>query len=295
MNYVIVDGGNRVGKSVAVKVAASRLSASRTVRWSACDEGGTAVGLLRGIFGLDTAPTFFLRVLNAVATLSLTPAEASMADLRSLVLASDASRQEPVFVVELAERLEIRELKSLLNFAKELVDMRRGRFIFVFAPTDKLDTIGDFGAATRATVVHVGELNDEETTAFLKNSGCGADQSAALYGLIGGHLPHLLSYTVHEYCRGTKTRADVEGAFRAKIDAQVDSVNCDLGVGAACRGLCGVATKEWPSPGVLDVLLKKHLVVKSLKKGVYMDSQLVRAYVQASCSCNPLIQRPAPS
>jgi hypothetical protein len=189
-------------------------------------------------------------------------------------------------VVEMAERLEVRELKVLLDFAKELVDELRGRFIFVFSPTDKLNAIGDFGSVSRATVIHVGDLSDKEAIAFLMNSGCGAERSAALYGLIGGHLPHLVSDTVREFCRGTTSRADVEGALLADVRAQLKSVDRVLGMGSACLGLCGVATEVWPTPGVLDELLKKHLVVAALKKGVYVDSQLVRAHVAASCSCN---------
>lgn len=285
-DFVIVDGGNCVGKSVAVEVAASRLSASRTVRWSGCDEGSTAVGVLRGLFGLDTtASTSFLRVLTAVAKLS-PPAPASIADLRGLVLASDASRREPVLVVEMAERLDVRELKALLDFAKELVDKRRGRFVFVFSPTDKLDAIGDFGSVSRATVIHVGNLAHAEAMGFLAGAGCDAGRAAALDVLVGGHLPHLISEAVRGYCRGAWPLADVEGTLLAGLGAQVRAADRALGAGSACRGLCGVAAEAWPSPEVLDVLLRKHLVVAALKRGVVIESRLVRAYVNANCSCS---------
>lgn len=66
-DYIVVDGGNRVGKSIAVKVAASRLSAKRTVRWSVCGEGGTAALVLRGLYGLDTQTTSLLRIISGVA------------------------------------------------------------------------------------------------------------------------------------------------------------------------------------------------------------------------------------
>lgn len=169
----------------------------------------------------------------------------------------------------MAERLEVKELKSMLDFAKELADKRRGRFIFVLSPTDELATIGDFGAVSRADAIHIGDLSDTETTAFLTKTGCAADRCSALYTLIGGHLPHLVTGTVLKYCRGAMTLADVEGALFAEIAARVGAADRVLGIGSACGGLCGVETKVWPKPGVLDVLVKKHLVVEAIKKDVF--------------------------
>jgi hypothetical protein len=83
-DYIVVDGGNRVGKSVAVEVAASRLSGSRSVRWSACDEGDTAAVLLRRLFGLDDAATSLSRNFAKL----LPPVPPSVADIRKLVLSS---------------------------------------------------------------------------------------------------------------------------------------------------------------------------------------------------------------
>jgi hypothetical protein len=285
-NYVILDGGNRVGKSVAVEVAASRLSASRTVRWSVCDDGSTAVDVLRGIFGLNTAPTSFMRVLTAVAKLSSSPpAPPSMADLRGLVLASDASRREPVLVVEMAERLSVRELKALLDFAKDLVDKRRGRFVFVFSPTDKLGAIGKFGSVSRAQIIHVGNLGHVESMDFLARTGCNAGRAAALDALVGGHFPHLVSHAVRDFCRGALPLAEVEGGFLADIGARVEAVDVELGSGSTCSGLCGVVAKAWPSPEVRDLLVKSHLVVAALKGGIFVESRLVRAWINASCVC----------
>jgi hypothetical protein len=273
-----------VGKSVAVEVAAARLSASRTVRWSVCDEGSTAAGVLRHVFGLDAEPASFSRVVAAVAKLSL-PAPASIADIRGLVLKTGASRPEPVFVVEMAERLGVRELKSLLDFAKELVDKRRGRFVFVFSPTDKLDVIGDFGSVSRAKVIHVGNLDHAESMALLARAGCDAGRAAALDAVVGGHLPHLISDDVDDYCRGVRPLAGVQGTLLALLGAEARAVDRLLGSGSACRGLCGVEAEAWPTPELLDALLKKHLVVAALKRGVLIESRLVRAYVNASCSC----------
>lgn len=285
-DFVILDGGNRVGKSVAVRVAASRLSASRTVRWwSVCTEGSTAIGVLRGLFGLDTASMSFMRVLTSVAKLSPS-APPSIADLQGLVFASDASHQEPVLVVDMAERLGVRELKALLDFAKELVDERRGRFVFVFSPTDKLDAIGDFGSVSRAEVIHVGSLGHVESIEFLAGAGCDAGRAAALDALVGGHLPHLVSKAVRECCRGALPLAEVEGTLLAGVGAQVRAANGVLGKGPVCNGLCSaVAEAAYPSPEVLNVLLKKRLVVAALNRGILIESRLVRAWVNATCAC----------
>jgi hypothetical protein len=282
--YTIVDGGNGVGKSVAVEVAASRLSGTHSVLWSKCKEGHTAAIVLRRLFGLDTAASAFTRVISGAAKLQLHE-PLSVDDIEHVALSTYASGSEPVFVVEMAERLEVKELKFLLDFAKELVDKRRGRFIFVFSPTDKLDAIGDFGSTSRAEVIHVGDLSEGEMVTFLTRSECDEDQAGALYALIGGHLPHLVSRTVSNYCRGAISLTGLESELFAKIGAQVEAVDRILGIGSACNGLCGVLTKVWTKPEVLDVLLKKHLVIAVLQKGIYVDSQIVRAFVNAHCEC----------
>lgn len=287
-DFIVVDGGDRVGKSVAVEVAASRLSGSHTVRWSACDEGDTAAVLLRRLFGLDDATTSLSRIFAGVAKL-LPPAPPSVADIRRLVLSSSSasagSSLEPVLVVEMAERLEVKELKSMLDFAKELADKRRGRFIFVFSPTENLDDIRRFGSLSRAKVVHVGDLSDSEATSFLAQVGCSPERASALYALVGGHLPHLVTDTAREYCRGTLALSDVNGVLFADIDAQVEAVDRVLGTGSTCRGLCGVQTKDWPKPGVLDMLLREHLVMAALRKGIFLDSKLVISFADARCHC----------
>ena len=282
MDYVVVDGGNRVGKSVAVEVAASRLSGTHSVLWSVCNEGDTAAMVLRRLLGLDVEMSTTSLVFASLAKLQLSEPR-SVAEIRSLVLSTSKSGSEPVFVVEMAERLEVKELKALLDFAKELTDLRRGRFIFVFSPTEKFDAIGEFGSLSRAKVIDVGDLSEAETTTFLTRSGCAKDQAVALYAFIGGHLPHLLSDTVFDYCRGTLSLAGVESTLFAKIGKHVENV--DRILRSACDGLCGVMTKAWPEPEVLDVLLKEHLVIALLEGGVYVDSQVVRAFVNARCTC----------
>jgi len=284
-NYIIVDGGNRVGKSVVVEAVASRFSHTRTVRRSQCNEGSSAVSILRHLFGLDKTAGAFSRVL--LRTLQCLPSEPpSVAIIEDLVRSiSCSSKLEPVFVVEMAERLEIKELKTLLDFAKVLVDKGCGRFIFVFSPTDKLDTIGDFGSVSRAEVVHIGDFSETETTTFLVSLGCDADQAIELYNLIGGHLPYLMQRSIRDYCHSLLPLPKIEAMLLEKIGSQVEAVDRVLGIGSACSGLCGVQTNVWPKREVIDLLLKKHLIIAALNKGIFIESQMIRSFMNLHCSC----------
>jgi len=284
-DYVIVDGGNRVGKSVAVEVAASRLSATRTVRWSQCEDGDTAATVLRSLLGLDAPATSLSRVISGAARLS-PPEPPEVRDIAKVLLVN-APGPAPVFVVEMAERLNVGELKALLDLAKVLVDKSRGRFVFVFSPTHKFRAIRSFGSLSRATVIHVGDLSESEALSFLARSGCDEALAHALYALVGGHLPHLSSAGIKGACLGTVSASDAVSRLREGIDEQLKAVDDALGgaAGAACAGLCGVATKVRPTPAVLEALVTEHLVVATLRKGVLVESRLVLAHANATCSC----------
>jgi hypothetical protein len=283
-DFLVVDGGNRVGKSVAVEVAAARLSITRTVLWSKCKLGGTAAAVLWRLYGLDTTVQgVFARAIAGVA--KMPPLEqSSISDIEDLVTSASAPAVEPVLVVEMAERLEVPELKSLLDFAKELVDKRRGRFIFVFSPTDKLDAIRSFGSLSRAKAVHVGDLSQTEATEFATGSGCNNDKAASVYALAGGHLPHLVSDMVLDYCRGLAALSEVEAALIADIGAKAEAVDRQLGACSACAGLGGVAEKAWPAPELLAALVREHLVVAALRSGYYIGSQAARTYAATRCA-----------
>jgi hypothetical protein len=285
--YIVVDGGNGVGKSVIVKAAASRLSETHTVLWSNCNKEHTAVLVLRSLFRFDREAESVVSLITA-SFAKLSPSEPpSVTKFQAWLLSADAAGPEPIFVVEMAERLEIEELKTLLDLAKEVADERRGRFIFVFSPSDKLSAIRSFGSFTRAKIIHVGDLSVTEASLLLTRSGCSADQASALYALIGGHLPHLVSDTALEYCRGSISLADVKGVLLADIGRKVKDVDDLLGLGgSACDGLIGVMTEVRPKPEVLNALLKEHLVVGSLRKRYYVDSQMVRTFVDARCARN---------
>lgn len=61
-HFVVVEGGNRMGKSIAVRAAAVALSRSRAVLWYNCTEESTMDAVLRGLYGLDS-PALFERLL----------------------------------------------------------------------------------------------------------------------------------------------------------------------------------------------------------------------------------------
>ena len=294
-SYVIVDGGNRVGKSVAVEVAMSRLSQSHSVFAYSCEEGSTASVVLRGLFNLDGGQAgWFARTLGAYVKLPENP-PISSSDIKGVLLRARPYLPEPVFVVEMAERLEVKELKALFDLAKEIVDKRRGRFIFVFSPSDKLHDILDFGSVSRARVVHVGDLTADEAKEVLAGSGCDSDRALELFALVGGHLPDLVSDHVGDFCRGYGSLPGVEAALTAAVNVKLTRVDEAFGSGAACAGLCSTVANDVPS--ILDnserkrrleiifALVQKHLVVASLTLGRHIDSKFLRTFISEQCSC----------
>ena len=64
-SFVIVEGGSRVGKTIAVKAAAVALSRSRAVLWYNCTEDSTMDAILRGLYALDH-PLLVERLFSAL-------------------------------------------------------------------------------------------------------------------------------------------------------------------------------------------------------------------------------------
>ena len=140
----------------------------------------------------------------------------------------------------------------------------------------------------------MGDLSEAEAQLFIAKMGCGPDQATELFSLTGGHLPHLMMRASRLFCSGRAPISYVESELIADVDDQVEAVDRSLGVGSACAGLCGVVAKAWPAPGVLGALIREHLVVAALKKGVYVDSQAARAVIALRCACGvaaPLLIR----
>jgi hypothetical protein len=296
--FVIVDGGNAVGKSVAVEAAAAILSRNgRVVLPAICEAGDSAAGVLQRIFGLERPASLIAHMLGAVAKTSPSRAPPPVAEIRRALIAR-APGAEPVFVVEMAERLAVAEIKALLDLAKEVVDKRSGRFVFVFSPNaGAFDAIRSFGSLSRAKVVHVGSLDAAEAAKLLTGLGCNEDRAASFAALVGGHLPHLICDSALHYCGGAQlSLRDAEAELLAGVAAQVKVLDRVHGPGAACAGLCGVASEKWPPPSLLDALLRAHLVIASLQLDVIIESRLVQSFMTLRCNCElSAAQLPAPA
>lgn len=166
-NFVVLDGANRMGKTTVAKSVAAQLSGTRAVQFAECTANDTANSVLvkllipRSIFVeqlLSVLPTPF-----RPATLSHT----SDALSEALLHQPEYSGHEPVFIVEMAERLPVGDLKTLLDLAKLLADKHRGRFIFVFSPSVILSDISGFGAMTRASIISVSDFTETESLLYL--------------------------------------------------------------------------------------------------------------------------------
>ena len=297
--YVVVDGGNAAGKSVAVEAAAAILSRDGRVVLSAmCEAGDSAAGVLQRIFGPERPATLIAHVLGAVTKTLPSGGPPRVAEIRRALIAR-APGAEPVFVVEMAERLAVAELKALLDLAKEVVDKRSGRFVFVFSPNDAnvLDAIRSFGSLSRAQVVHVGRLGAAEAARLLAGLGCNELRAAAFVALVGGHMPHLIGTSARHYCGGAQlSLRDAEAELLAGLAAQVKVLDRVHGPGSSCAGLCGVASEIWPPPSLLDALLRAHLAIASLQLDIIIESRLVQSFMALRCNCDaPAAQFPAPA
>lgn len=296
--YVVIDGGNAAGKSVAVEAAAAILSRDGRVVLSAiCEAGDSAAGVLQRIFGLERPASLIAHVLGAVTKTSPSGGPPPVAEIRRALIAR-APVAEPVFVVEMAERLAVAELKSLLDLAKEVVDKRSGRFVFVFSPNaGAFDAIRSFGSLSRAQVVHVGSLDAAEAARLLAGLGCNELRAAAFVSLVGGHLPHLIGNSARHYCGGAQlSLRDAEAELLAGLAAQVKALDRVHGPGATCASLCGVTSEIWPPPNLLDALLRAHLAIASLQLDIIVESRLVQRFMALRCNCEaPAAQLPAPA
>ena len=281
--FVMVEGGNRMGKSVAVRAAAARLSTQRTVLWASCAFSCTTDTVLQRLFGLQRNA-----LVDYLFGLMRSPT-APPAGVEELVLARARSAPEPVLVVERAELLPLEELKRLLNFAKEMRDAGLGRFIFVFSPSDKLTAVSAFGSMSRARIVQVLDLSHGEAVALLAQF-CPPDRTAQVLGLLGGHLPHLVEDVVADFCAGSLGANALEGFFTALMDAKLKQVELQVECrGCACAALCAVVNGAWTgsaTAGARSLLLAQHIARSSLLHGQHtIDAPFVLGYIETRCSC----------
>ena len=282
--FLVVEGGNRAGKSTAVRAAAARLSAGRTVLWSACTSSSTADTVLQRLFGLQR--NLVVDYLSNLMRVAAGPP----AEVQELVLARAASVPEPVLVVERAELLPLQELKRLVDFAKELVDADLGRFIFVFSPSDKLAAVSAFGAISRASIIPVLDLTRSEALEMLGHF-CTPERATSVYTLLGGHLPHLMGKDVRRFCAGALDVGELQTAFSVLVRNKLRAVDLQLGctTGAcACKAACAVLREGEKDSSFLasarPLLLGVHLIRSSLNSGLHIiDAPFVRSYLQQNC------------
>ncbi len=295
-NFVIVEGGNGMGKSIAVKAAAANLSRSRTVLWYNSTPESTLLGTLHDLYGLERM--WLIDRLISVVLSKVLP----VTDVQKLVLSRNPTLPEPVLVVEKAEHLSVHVLKGLVNFAKELVDAKLGPFVFVFSPSDKLNEIAGYGAMSRAEVIPVQDFSLPETMQYL--SYCVSPERASMvHTLIGGHLPHLMEKAVPQFCSDAMDFEALTSYYSGLVAAKLKSVDMQLGCRAghcSCNATCAVLLAEYDNPLFMrarDVLLKKHLIRASLSQEVYViDAPFIRTYIQKICKCTAVPSIPhAPS
>lgn len=302
-NFLVVEGGNRMGKSTVVEAALHILSRTRVVRsFSRCFRDSTAGEVLQSLLGLerdkplDNLLRFFV------------PSDAeqvvSFKHASGMALKCDRTKPEPVFVIEQAERLSAVVLKDLFDFAKELIDYRLGRFIFVFSPAtteadlDKqtISIITSFGSFTRAQVVPVLDFSRDEALVYLSKASCNETRAELVYRLVGGHLYHLQVGAVNKFCSGVLNDTELEETFSQSAGALFSSIDkrleCRPAAECACRALCAVIRKEWdhellasPRKGI-PAMLAMHLIRGSLKHRIYvLDAPFNRAYTERRCGC----------
>ena len=289
--FIVLDGANSMGKSKLAKIAAAALSSTHAVQSIECTVDDTATSvLIKLLLPRHNFVDHLLSVLPApFRPVPLTPSFDALSD--ALLNLPSYRGHEPVFVVEMAERLSVVDLKTLLDLAKHLVDELSGRFIFVFSPSDKLSNISGFGSMTRARVVSVGDLTEQEAFSFLQQLNCDSDSAKAVHLLVDGHLPYLLDDDVRSFCLRKVSLGALQSHFAKHVRSIFMHVDQELDCGVercACAAACAVrdGTKLSDLVRAIPLLLKEHVVRVSLADKVRLiDSRLILCYMARECNC----------
>lgn len=293
--FLMVDGGNYMGKSVAVRAAAALLSHTRPVLWHSCiihgSTNSTMDNVVQQLFGLQRIPLadYFFAARSPAGV------------VEEAVLSHAPIHPEPVLVVERAELLPLEELKRLVNFAKEMCEAGLGTFIFVFSPSKKLAAVATLGAMSLAHVIPVPDFTRSETLEFLGHF-CSPERADHVYGLLGGHLPHLKEYAVKLYCAGGGGGLDEGGLrdfFTGTVRIKLNALEMHLGCkGCACTVACAMAEENWGSTilqAAHPFLIHLHLThVSLLSRGDAIDSPFARNYIEQRCVCPPSVLASSP-
>jgi hypothetical protein len=291
-HFVILDGANGMGKSFAAEVAAAHLSKSHAVKFTWCTATDTSNSVLvKLLLPHNLMLERFLSLLPAPFRLSFPPP--SSAELTEALLKQPGFRgYEPVFIVEMAERLSLFDLRTLIDLAKVLADKRRGRFVFVFSPSSKLAEITGFGSMSRASIVSVGDLTETQALDFLRQLNCNERDAKSVHLLIDGHLPYLVDSAVSSFCHSKLSLDGLKAYFTALVRSIFKHADVELNCknGCACKAACAIRDEEWDHTGLTSactLLLKEKLVRASLKEKIYkIDSRFVLCYLERECACN---------
>jgi len=198
-------------------------------------------------------------------------------------------------VVESAEEFPTATLASMLKLAKRLADAKRGRLIFVFAPSDKLGAIGGLGALSRAKVLNVGDLSREAALTYLTAWGCPEDRARGVYDVTEGHLAVLVDNEgVNLFCGGAIDQPELQtqllDAVGASARAVDDALGCDLWT-CSCEALLSLAANRLGNPTYMRAkafLVEHHLARASLqRKGLVLDSPLIHQFTEQHCTRKP--------
>ena len=114
--FAVIEGPNRVGKSAAVKIAASELSRARCVRRVECLDSHGVVDVLAALLLADQHDARWQA--NLPTTYRPALALPTYEDFHVAMLRRPRQNPEPVFVVETAEHLSVSVLLTLLSFGK---------------------------------------------------------------------------------------------------------------------------------------------------------------------------------
>jgi hypothetical protein len=288
VDFLVIEGDNKVGKSTIAQVAASRLSESRTVRHIMCDSKEDTQTVLRNLFALDAEPPWQNWVLEEVLGKRGVMARIKIADILSRLKGTTA--HPPVFFLKMVELLDLDTLKNLINMAKELADRRAAYFVFVFSPSDKLQAISTFGSFSRAKIVYVGDMTQAETFNFLAAKKCDEPRMHNVFGMIGGNLPHLMLQEVESYCVGDVDDAGFAAAMMRRIQSQAKLAAKALFPGDRTRGmklLCDLLCDLGGAHPDQEAILRRHKLIRMTlqDQDPILAPRLAQIFVEEACSC----------
>lgn len=144
--------------------------------------------------------------------------------------------------------------------------------------------------------VHSVDFSHDKALQFLAMTGCDATRSNVVFGLLGGHLSHLMFERVSLYCSGEIDAAALADRLTQRVDAMFDAVDglleCRPAAQCACSAICAVIRKEWdsfflasPGKGLLALMGETLINWSSLRRTYVVGAPFHQSYVQHRCGC----------